>query len=198
LEQLRSSRVPRAKFAFKRSAKSAKLGPEQPSTPTPPASARTVISDGNVNPDSSPVSASSLAVSRQTNRYLTADTLPSAHHPYGHSDLTISDLEGCIVNLLPRNTQTSDSEDHPADLKISAVQVRNIVNSVVILPSIGGSIMLQDLHRCTIMADCHQVHWLSSFLLIVRLISCPVPHAQLKQGRCVPLRLFTARPRELL
>jgi hypothetical protein len=75
------------------------------------------------------------------------------------SDLTISDLNNCIVNLLPDASGGHSSRD--SSLKISALHIRNLTDTVLLLPIIQGSVLLHDLRRCVVVAGCHQVRFLS-------------------------------------
>jgi len=68
--------------------------------------------------------------------------------PNSSADVSISDLDNCIVNLLPGD------EDYT---KITALHVQRVSRSVVLLPQISGSIILHDLSECVIVVGCHQV-----------------------------------------
>lgn len=98
---------------------------------------------------------SNLVLSGQSNAYLTLASLP--FQPSISSDLTISDLDHCVVNLLPPPNTS------PA-FQLTAVHIRNVSDSVLILPEMEGSALLHDLTRCTVVLGCHQVCCLSLLL----------------------------------
>lgn len=142
IESLRASNIPKPKFSFKRKT-------QPPSQVSPPVS--TIGKESSASsllPDTS-ITSSNLSLSLQTNTYLTISSLPI--HPQ-QSDLTLSDLNNCIVNLLP-----SSSEGY--SLKISALHARNLTQCVVLLPSIDGSALLENISGCIIILGCHQVRY---------------------------------------
>jgi len=164
LEDLRVSVAPKAKFAFQRKTKPSTATP----LPPPPEPAKsTQISDMhtnlNLNPSlggggvGSSTPTTNVTLVGQSNRYLTLRSLPafrSDGERGGHSDLTLSDLDGCIVNLLsPSSGQMSTG----TGTGISAVHVRNVTNTVLFLPAdIRGSVILHGLVRCIVVVGCHQ------------------------------------------
>ncbi|KAJ7747901.1 tubulin binding cofactor C-domain-containing protein [Mycena maculata] len=135
LEEFRTS-IPKSKFAFKRKA------------PTP--STQVALSPVPLAVAPQPVSTSivstNLTLSSHSFRYLSKASLSSASQA---SDLTISDLSSCIVNLLP------DAESKTS-LEVSALHIRNLTDTVLLLPVIQGSVLLHDLRRCIVVVGCHQ------------------------------------------
>jgi len=93
------------------------------------------------------MTSSNLTLSQQTRAYLTISSLPTHLQ---QSDLSLSDLNDCIVNLLPHSSG-GDS------LKISALHARNLKNCVVLLPSVDGSALLENVSGSIIVLGCHQV-----------------------------------------
>ena len=148
--------MPKSKFAFKRrpavgaGASNLESPPSEPSstrTPPPP------LQTQNAPPP--PAASTHLSLSSQSHRYLTREDLPS--HP-AQSDLSISDLDHCIVNLLPSSLSPSSSGiDTP--LVISALHARNLLDCVVLLPGVDGSALIHDLERCVVVLGCHQVRF---------------------------------------
>ncbi|KAF9450024.1 hypothetical protein P691DRAFT_811265 [Macrolepiota fuliginosa MF-IS2] len=134
LNDLRTSTTPKPKFSFKRKA---------PNTPlsTPPAQSAMSTS---VQTTSSPSSSNSF-ISAHTYTYLTIDSLTG---PPPTSDLTVSDLDHCVLNLLPTVGQSQ--------LDISSIHIRGITDSLLLLPMINGSVLIHDLSRCVIVIGCHQ------------------------------------------
>lgn len=66
------------------------------------------------------------------------------------TDLSISDLDSCVVNFL------SDSSD-AQPLSFTALHMRNVTNSVLLLPFVQGSAMVHNMHKCVFVLGCHQV-----------------------------------------
>ena len=148
--------MPKSKFAFKRRPAAAvaatsfeSLTSEPSSTQTPPPPLHTQNA-----PPSSAASAH-LSLSCHSHRYLTREDLPS--HP-AQSDLSISDLDHCIVNLLP-SALSSSSSGIDTPLIISALHARNLSDCVVLLPGVDGSALIHDLERCVVVLGCHQVRF---------------------------------------
>ena len=146
--------MPKSKFAFKRrpSAAVATNPTSEPSStqiPPPPLQAQ------NAPPSSA--ASTNLSLSSHSHRYLTREALPS--HP-AQSDLSISDLDHCIVNLLPSaSSSSSSSSGIDTPLIISALHARNLSDCVVLLPGVDGSALLHDLERCVVVLGCHQVRF---------------------------------------
>ncbi|KAJ7130229.1 tubulin binding cofactor C-domain-containing protein [Mycena epipterygia] len=138
LEELRTL-MPKSKFAFKRKA------PVQSTSVhlSPVAIAVPEDSESSQRPASVPMS-TNLTLTSHSSRYLSQASLPPASQA---SDLTISDLNNCIVNLLP--TESSY-------LEISALHIRNLTDTILLLPVIRGSVLLHDLRRCIVVVGCHQ------------------------------------------
>ncbi|KAH9854571.1 tubulin binding cofactor C-domain-containing protein [Lenzites betulinus] len=135
VEAIRVSAAPKSKFAFKRKTAKSTLVPS-PVTSTPTGS--------SAAPSSSISHASGLSLSGHSNSYLTLTSLSS---PWSAaSDLTISDLDHCVVNLIP----SSANPDAPADLTFNALHVRNVTDTVLILPILPGSALLHDMKNCVI------------------------------------------------
>ena len=68
------------------------------------------------------------------------------------SDLSISDLDHCIVNLLP-SALSSSSSGNDTPLIITALHARNL------LPNVDGGALIHDLERCVVVLGCHQVRF---------------------------------------
>ncbi|KDR74955.1 hypothetical protein GALMADRAFT_249908 [Galerina marginata CBS 339.88] len=154
ITDLRASTAPKSKFAFKRKPQAPAAAPT--TTTTPPAKAPEAPTP---TPPSS--STTNLILSSHTNKYLTRSDLPD--HPQ-QTDLSISDLSNCIVNLLPPSASASTSTPTDERLIISALHARNLTNCVILLPSIQGSALLHDLTQCIIVLGCHQVRSSHLFL----------------------------------
>ncbi|KAF7798187.1 hypothetical protein EIP86_009404 [Pleurotus ostreatoroseus] len=145
LEELRVSFAPKPKFAFKR--KTPKTVPASSTSSTPIASsAPSAKSPVTTEQTSSP----HLLLSNRSYKYLDRTALADLE---SSSDLTISDLDHCVVNLLPSPSASVTAQTY----KFTALHVRNLTNTVLVLPAIDGSALLHDLKRCTIVLGCHQV-----------------------------------------
>jgi len=151
---LRTSTTPKFKFAFKRKPNSnSKPSSTTPleSLTSPEALRATPAPNTNPSPNST-----NITIASQSNQYLTLQSLPSIHR----SDITISNLDHCIVNLLPvplsfQDMRSKSTEEHP--ISISAVHIRDVVDTVLLLPVIQGSVILHELRRCIVVVGCHQV-----------------------------------------
>jgi hypothetical protein len=137
--------MPKSKFAFKRKA---------PVASTPVAatlvSLPTVVPETSSAPASAPIS-TNVTLSSHSLQYINNTSVPDTSQA---SDLTISDLNKCIVNLLPREGESISQNDY---LKISALHIRNLTDTVLLLPVIRGSVLCHDLRRCVVVVGCHQV-----------------------------------------
>lgn len=143
VEELRVASIPKAKFAFKRTAVVGSDAPQRPS----------VIAEHP--PDQEPPKESSnktnnALLSHHSYRYISAVDLSTSNDP---SDLTISNIDHCIINLASSRGQSNDA------IQLSAVHVEKLTDSVLILPPVNGSILLHDLRRCILVVGCHQVGW---------------------------------------
>ncbi|KAF7292946.1 C-CAP/cofactor C-like domain-containing protein [Mycena indigotica] len=141
LEDLRGS-VPKSKFSFKRKAPVTSSTSVAQSAPTPSL------------PPPEPAT-TNLTLSSYTRRYISHTSLPIDNAQT--SDLAISDLNQCIVNLLS------------IPLKLSALHMRNLVDTVLLLPEIAGSVLLHDLRRCIVVVGCHQFRMHTSSLVDIHL-----------------------------
>lgn len=152
LEALRAATAPKSKFAFKRKAKTPGSVSFAPPTPAPP-----------LEPSPTPtltaaVSTTHITLASYTRRYLTIASLPLPGDPSQPStarDLAISDLDGCVVDLLPREPALGGKV-----MEFGALHIRNIRNSVLLLPRISGSALLHDMERCVVVVGSHQVRLL--------------------------------------
>ncbi|KAG2064568.1 hypothetical protein BDR04DRAFT_1235017 [Suillus decipiens] len=145
LEELRSSTVGKKKFAFKRKVKipvSASAG-----TATPPARA-----NAPAIPTSS-ISSASRTISNHSNCYLFRSCLSGPSLSTDHVEVSIISISSSILNLL---TTTNESTLSTNTVSLSALHIRDIQNSILILGTVDGSIMLHNLTNCVVVADCHQ------------------------------------------
>lgn len=79
-----------------------------------------------------------------SHRYLTVSDMGEENLS---REVTLSSLTACLVNLLPiRSSKTS----------ISAMYVKDIMDCVLLLPHISGSILLSDSSRCVVVVGCQQ------------------------------------------
>ncbi|OCH94566.1 TBCC-domain-containing protein [Obba rivulosa] len=153
LENLRASAAPKPKFSFKRKANPVSTTSIVPLATLPPNHSATVSAPSLVSDVVTEVTrASNLALMGHSHHYLTLSSLPPMRAAQA-SDLAISDLDHCIVNLL---RSPKDSGAAASSSQFTALHARNIRDSVLILPHIDGSVLLHDLTRCVIILGCHQ------------------------------------------
>ncbi|KAF8186413.1 tubulin binding cofactor C-domain-containing protein [Pholiota molesta] len=151
---LRATSAPKSKFAFKR-----KTGATSaPAAPKPGLASEPLEPSAVPNPPSTSSSnsgPSNLILSSRSRQYLTRSDL--SEHPQ-QTDLSLSDLESCVVNLLPPTAEDA-AEGH---IKISALHARNLTNCVLLLPEVEGSALLHDMFNCVVVLGCHQFRMHSS------------------------------------
>ncbi|KAI0372531.1 hypothetical protein BV20DRAFT_1042647 [Pilatotrama ljubarskyi] len=167
LEALRTSVAPKSKFAFKRKAAKPTLSDPPASVP---ASNEQISGVAPSGPAQSKSPTSGLSLSGHSNSYLTVSSLSS---PWSAaSDLTISELDHCIVNLIPSQA----NPDAPPDLTFNALHVRNVTNTVLILPIIPGSALLHDMKNCVIVLGSRQfrMHTSSQVDVYISIASNPI------------------------
>ncbi|KAJ3476057.1 hypothetical protein NLI96_g11423 [Meripilus lineatus] len=153
IEQLRASAVQKPKFSFKRKAAAASSP-----APTPVTQAKVATVTAAVEVKDLPSTSTNRVLSDRSKEYLTWSSIPNSTSSI--SDLTISDLDQCIVNFTssPKPDEgSSDQGESESQHKITALHIRNITNSILIFPPIEGSALLHDLKQCTIVLGCHQV-----------------------------------------
>ncbi|KAL1728343.1 tubulin binding cofactor C-domain-containing protein [Schizophyllum commune] len=167
VEELRSTTV-KPKFAFKRKA-AASSQSSTPSAPTTPKPAADTSAPSPAGTNASHVAPSTnLLLSSHKSKYLTVADLPAPFKQ--ESDLALADLEGCVVDLLGRADLSGGAVDvdspgrvgvddpslrDPSLLNISAVHIRNISDSLIVLPLISGSVMLHDITRSIVVFRMH-------------------------------------------
>lgn len=137
LQTNQTSAGTKPKFAFKRKGGSKKPAPDAPEV-EPPISAETI--------SRSPTS--HLSLTSKSGCLLTFASLPDVPSIPIDSELIISNLDRCIVDMLE-----SDSTTAPA-----AVHIANVADCILLLPVIKGSVLVHDIQRCVVViSGCHQV-----------------------------------------
>ncbi|PFH53426.1 hypothetical protein AMATHDRAFT_137393 [Amanita thiersii Skay4041] len=186
IEELRAASKPNTKFAFKRSTPAASVSPSPVAPDPPPVLEEQRHSDTPSNDVMMQSSTNHIMITSCSNRYITSTDLPSSRQP--SSDLTISDLDHCIINLAC--TPASAGNNHViTELQLSAVHVNKLTNCVLILPMINGSVLLYDISQCIIAVGCHQFRMHSSTHVDVYLLISSMPVIE----HCSSIR-FTAYP----
>lgn len=158
LETLRSASKPKSKFSFKR---------KEPAVP-----ARTAVVPSVPAARSVEIPSTYLTLASHSNARLSWSSLPNARE-FPESDLTIADLDHCIVDLV----ETSDTGHKPV---LTALHIRNLKNTILLLPVTKGSVLLHNLTRCIIVVGCHQAgsrHTLTAYMLTKSSSGC-TPHKQ--------------------
>jgi hypothetical protein len=147
LEEIRSTSQPKTKFTFKRK------------TNKPPLSAASTLlpSSHDANElgkrDDLPGTSDFHKLSSHSHCRLHLQSIPTFGAGPPLSDLTISDLDHCIVDLrAPAETVSRQSQPG-----LTALRIRDLKETVLILPNVNGSVLLYNLYRCTVIVTCHQV-----------------------------------------
>jgi len=78
----------------------------------------------------------------------------------GASDLHLTDLEHCFVDLRSSGPMKADNAKGDVSLELRAVQIRNVRSSIIFLADVRGSVMLHDCQGCIIVTRCRQVRFL--------------------------------------
>jgi len=182
LEKLQANQTStgtKPKFAFKRKEK-----PEKPEKPAhdalelrPPVPTVTA----SRSPDSH------LSLTSKSGCLLTFTSLLDVSPIRIGSDLVIADLESCIVDMV-------ESDSSP--IAPTSVHIRNVTNSVLLLPVVKGSVLLHDLQHCVVLiSGCHQVRHstfqelsalLSGFLTTTSTPSLGCTHQSVLMCTCRP------------
>jgi len=140
LEKLQTNKTStgtKPKFAFKRKDKS-----EKPSANIPEVEAQ--ILPETINKSST----SHLSLASKSGCLLTRISLPDASSTPIDSELIITNLNNCIVDLMDSNNDA---------VTPTAVHIRSVTNCVLLLPIIKGSVLLHGIQRCVVaIAGCHQ------------------------------------------
>ncbi|KAG2058006.1 hypothetical protein BDR06DRAFT_876976 [Suillus hirtellus] len=145
LEELRSSTAGKTKFAFKRKVKIP--APASAETATPPAQTNALAMP------TAPISSASRTISNHSNSYLSRSCLSGPSSSTDHIEVSIIRVSNSVLNLL---TTTNESNLSASTVSLSALHIRDIQNSILILGSVDGSIMLHNLTNCVVVAGCHQ------------------------------------------
>ncbi|KZS96952.1 hypothetical protein SISNIDRAFT_547618 [Sistotremastrum niveocremeum HHB9708] len=131
IESERNRSVPTTRFAFRKKAavKSASQGSS--TSPTKPATE-------TATPE---IASQSMSIASRTSSYIGWSSVS-----LDSSALIVSDLDSCIVNLIEHRENTSLSKT-PA---INSVHVKNLMKTIVLLPHIEGSAILDHLQDCIV------------------------------------------------
>ncbi len=165
LEETRTASLPKKKFAFKRGADRPSLS----AAPTSPPSSQAIPPQ----PERDHLAAAPSTfrkISAHSNCRISLQSLPTFKDDTA-SDLTISDLSRCIVDLCSPAKTTS-----PHQLSLTALHIRDLKDTILILPNVKGSVLLHNLHTCTVIAACHQARIPLSDIRDCSYLLHPVPH----------------------
>ena len=147
LEEIRSASLPKTKFAFKRKADKTPLS----AAPTPPPSSSGANELGGR--DGLPGTSKFNNLRSHSHCRLSLQSIPTSGEGPPLSDLIISDLDHCIVDL----RATAGSVRSQNQFNLTAVHIHDLKETLLILPIVKGSAILHNLYRCTVIATCHQV-----------------------------------------
>ncbi len=176
LEETRSASLPKKKFAFKRKADRPPVlaVPTLPPSPqaTPPQPGRDHLS----------AVSTFQKLSARSNCRLSWQSLPTFGDDTPTFDLTISDLNRCIVDLCSPAKIASPYHQ----LSLTALHIRDLKDTILILPNVKGSVLLHNLHTCTVIIACHQASTSLSDIGDSSYLLHPVPHAQFDARSRIP------------
>lgn len=147
--------MPKTKFAFKRKTDKPNLS----STPPLPPSSRSA--DGPGEGEAIPNMSNFHKLSSHSNRRLSMRSIPALVEEAQSFNLTISDLERCVVDL--RNM--AETAPRQKQTWLTALHARGLRDTILLLPNVKGSVILHDLHRCTVIVASHQASILSSYIM---------------------------------
>ncbi|KAG2159397.1 tubulin binding cofactor C-domain-containing protein [Suillus bovinus] len=145
LEELRSSTAGKTKFAFKRKVKIPASASAETATPPARANAPAI--------PTTTISSASRTISDQSNCYLSRSCLPCSSSSTHHIEMSIIRISNSVLNLL---TTTNESTLSANTAFLSALHIRDIQNTILILGTVDGSIMLHNLINCVVVVECHQ------------------------------------------
>ncbi|KAL5514819.1 hypothetical protein ACEPAG_2135 [Sanghuangporus baumii] len=137
-------------FVFKKKAPSASPKRATGSSTTKPA-AQPAITEPLVQVTQATPTAS-LQIASLSHRCFTLSPLPDSASSITGTDLTITSIDHCIVDILPVVEDIRNDRLRPR-----ALHIRDVKNSVLILGYVQGSILAHNLERCVIVAACHQL-----------------------------------------
>ncbi|TDL23264.1 hypothetical protein BD410DRAFT_827939 [Rickenella mellea] len=161
---LRASSVAKPKFSFKRkpakaSSPSSHISEKSPHVDRPQAAGSLPPSISPSSPEIAPTT--NLTLSSHSHAHLTSESLP--HSFTSSSDLTISNLDNCIVDLIPIQNTPEDGQEprvgaHPSEISsLTSVHIRDVKRSIILLGAIGGSVLMHGVEQCVIILSCHQL-----------------------------------------
>ncbi|KAF8480057.1 tubulin binding cofactor C-domain-containing protein [Russula ochroleuca] len=162
LEEIRSASLPKTKFTFKRK------------TNKPPVSAAPTqlpSSDELGKRDDLPGTSDFHKLSSHSHCRLSIRSISTFGTGPPLSDLTISDLDHCIVDL----RATAETVSRQSQLSLTALHIHDLKETVLILPNVEGSVLLHNLYRCTVIVACHQFRMHSSMHVRVYLSAMSNP-----------------------
>jgi tubulin-specific chaperone C len=168
---LTSKAMPKQKFSFKKKTQATSSAQENSHVLTRGTSVK-AISTAESNSSTPQLIASNLDLASREDFVLSSKSHEvigwDAFLSLNNQDLTICDISSCFINLLQPGAHPAHVDDRATgqqntsggregDRIISAVHVRNLKDTVLVLPDVDGSAMIHDLHHCTIVIGCRQV-----------------------------------------
>ncbi|KAG1819266.1 tubulin binding cofactor C-domain-containing protein [Suillus subaureus] len=133
------------KFAFKRKVKIPASASTETATLPDRANAPAI--------PTSTISSASRTISNHSNRYLSRSCLSDPSSSTDHVEVSIIRISSSVLNLV---TTTNELTLSANAISLPALNIRDIHNSILILGTVDGSIMLHDLTNCVVVARCHQ------------------------------------------
>lgn len=153
--------MPKTKFAFKRRTDKPNISPAPPLPPSPHRA-------DELAGDAVPGMSSFHKLGSHSNSRLSLRSIPTLVEEAQAFDLTISDLERCVVDLrIMAETAPRQKQTH-----LTAVHAQDLRDTILVLPNVKGSAILHGLNRCTVIVTCHQASILSSMSWHALTYSC--------------------------
>lgn len=149
MDNLKSLSAPKKKFGFNKTI--ASTSKSIPSTiPRPTTLSSTPILSAPLSTPTTPtVPTTSLTLSNKKDSYLSTSDLPISINTISEA-LLLNDLDHCFVDLTP-------SGDDTDEIGYSTIYLYSLRNSVILIPSIKGSIMVHNCLNCILILGSHQV-----------------------------------------
>jgi len=148
-EEIRSASLPKTKFTFKRKTNK----PPDSAAPTLLPSSSSANEQGRRDGPGLPGTSDFNNLRSHSHCRLSLQSIPTSGEGPPLSDLIISDLDHCIVDL----RATAGSVRSQNQLNLTALHIHDLKETLLILPNVKGSVILHNLRRCTAIVTCHQV-----------------------------------------
>ncbi|KAF8579077.1 hypothetical protein K439DRAFT_1638313 [Ramaria rubella] len=173
-------RIPKSKFAFKRKpisiAQATTVEVLSKSSPlTRPAEIKTISSTSNLTLSSRSSTQLTLSSLIRPADIPSSEATTPASLPRS-SDITLTDLRECLVNLFPPRTSANVVDKIEPALTITALHAKQLQRVVLLIPPIEGSVLVHDVHNSIVVVGCHQfrMHDSTNTTVLLHVLSNPI------------------------